>query len=178
MLGSRARMGRVEETVFSFNVGTLGGGGAGGGAEKIIQNPFPAKHRRGSRGVRSHREHAPLPQQAPALAGRIEHHFAEARAVDIGDAIMLREPLVEPGVIGFQKLQHAVIFAQHFIEEQLGFLAKRLAEVVVESGNSRPSGVIDSRLRRWSHCSAKLVTSERDRASASIRRDSRAITSG
>ena len=41
-----------------------------------------------------------------------------------------------------------------------------------------PSGVIDSRLRRCSHWSAKLVTSDRARGSASIRRACCESTSG
>ena len=40
------------------------------------------------------------------------------------------------------------------------------------------SGVIESRLRRCSHCAAKLVTSARDRSSASIRRTCRSSTAG
>ena len=40
------------------------------------------------------------------------------------------------------------------------------------------SGVIDARLRRCSHCEAKLVTSARDRSSAIIRRTCRSSTAG
>src|SRR3954453_20029731 len=47
-----------------------------------------------------------------------------------------------------------------------------------KSGNSRPSGVIESRLRRCSHWAAKLVASDCDFGSASIRRAFFARTPG
>src|SRR5262245_23930152 len=47
---------------------------------------------------------------------------------------MLREPLVEKRVVGTQQIAHASVLAQNAVDEELGLLAKRLTEVVVEVG--------------------------------------------
>ena len=55
-------------------------------------------------------------------------------AVDVRDAVVLREPFVDEGVVGAQQVEHAPILAQNAVEEELGFLAERLPQVVVEGG--------------------------------------------
>ena len=45
---------------------------------------------------------------------------------------MLRQPLVEKGVVRPQQIEHASIFAHDAVDEELGLQAKRLTEVVVE----------------------------------------------
>ena len=59
---------------------------------------------------------------------------AEAAAVDVRDAVVLREPLVEERVVRLQQVEHAAVLAQDALEEQLRLLAERLPQVVVEVG--------------------------------------------
>ena len=69
-------------------------------------------------------------QAEPVRIGEL--HLAEARAVDAGDAVVPRQPLVDERVVGAQQLQRAAVLAQDVREEQLGFAAEGLADVVVE----------------------------------------------
>ena len=55
-------------------------------------------------------------------------------AVDVRDAVVAGEPLVDERVVGRQQIDDAAILAQLAFEEQLGLALKRLAEVVVEIG--------------------------------------------
>ena len=53
-------------------------------------------------------------------------------AVDVRDAVVLGEPLVDERVIRRQQIEHAAIFVDDAVEEQLDFALERLAQVVVE----------------------------------------------
>ena len=57
---------------------------------------------------------------------------AEVTAVDVRNAVVLRQPFVDERVVGAQQIQHAAILAEDAVEEQLGFLPERLTEIVVE----------------------------------------------
>ena len=85
---------------------------------------------------------------------------------------MLRQALVEKGVVRPDQIEHAAILAHHAVDEELGLLPKRLTEVVVEVRDTGArSGRPTSRLRSRSHCPAKLVARLNERGSASILRD-------
>jgi len=75
-----------------------------------------------------------------AAVGINELHPPELRAVDAREAVVPGEPLVDEGVVRAQKLQSAAVFAQNISEEQLGLLAKSLADVVVEIGEHQQVG--------------------------------------
>ncbi len=59
---------------------------------------------------------------------------AELRPPDARDAVVPRQSLVEKRVVGRQQLDHAAILANLVLDEQLGFLPQRVAEVLVELG--------------------------------------------
>ena len=67
-------------------------------SEERFENPLAALHDRGPVGVRGHRQDAALSQEA-AAARIVEGHLAELGAVDVRDAVVLGEPLVEERVI-------------------------------------------------------------------------------
>ena len=140
-------------------------------AEEIVEDIHATNDRRRPRGVRRDREHAAVPQQATAPALGCERHAAEAAAVDVGNAVVLRETLVEKGVVRPDQIEHAAILAQHAVEKELGFLPERLAQVVIEVRDTDAcSALTASRLRSRSHCPAKLVARLNERRSASILR--------
>ena len=110
-------------------------------AQQVLENPLAALHHRGPVGVRRHRQDAALPQQ-PAAVGIGQRHPAELRAVDIRDAVVLGQALIEEGVVGVQQFQHAAVFAQDALEEQLGLLPERLAQALVEFGEDVGIGLL------------------------------------
>ncbi len=101
-------------------------------AQKIPEDPLAAKHRRGPGGVGRDHQNARLAEQAAAPAVVIERHATEAAAVDVRDAVMLREPFVDERVVGAQEIERASILAQDALEKELGLLPEGLPEIVVE----------------------------------------------
>ena len=170
---------RLPSTVLSFSAGTSGSGGGGGTPSRLSSTHLPRMHRRGPRRVRRHRQDAALAQQPAALAVLVERDAAEAAAVDVRNAVVLRQPLVDERVVGAQQIEHAAILAQDAVEEELRLLPERLPQVVVEV-REQPhvrrdrrrgcAGAATAR-RSWS-------TSARDASSASIRRTCRSSTAG
>ena len=73
-------------------------------SHNVLEDPFAAQHRRGPRRVRRDSEDAALPQQPGALPIAGESDAAELAAVHVRDAVVLRQPLVEEGVIGGQQI--------------------------------------------------------------------------
>src|SRR5579871_920777 len=63
-------------------------------AEHVFEDPLAAKHWRGPRGVGSHRQNAPLPQQAAALALAAQIDAAKTTVIDMRKAIVPGEALV------------------------------------------------------------------------------------
>ena len=128
------------------------------GAQQSLQNPLAALHHRSPIGVRGHRENAALPQQSAAV--RVgESHAAELRAVNIGDAVMLRQPLVEKSVVGIQQVHHAAVLAQHAGKNRSVSSRNDRRRASSNSGKTSGSGRARARLRRYSHWPAKLSTS-------------------
>ena len=104
--------------------------------QQIRDDVLPAQHGRGARGDRGHRQDAAVAQQAAPI--RIRHrHAPEARAVDPADAVVPRQPLVDERVVGIQQIERAAVLAHDAREQQLGFAAQRLADVVVEVGEQQ-----------------------------------------
>ena len=148
-------------------------------AEDVLEDPFAAAHRRGARGVRRHRQNAALPEQAAALAVLRQRDAPEPIAVDVRNAVVPGEPLVEERVVGVEQVEHAAVFLDDALEEQLGLAAERLPQVVVEVGK-QPQ--VRARRRRDSAGtatgSAKFVVSASARGSASMRRTCCSSTAG
>ena len=66
------------------------------------------------------------------MAAGFQANPPKAAAVHVGDSVVLREPFVEERVVGLQKAQDTAIFANDAFEKAFCFLAKGLAQVVVE----------------------------------------------
>ena len=73
-----------------------------------------------------------------------QRHAAELRTVDVGNAVVLRQPLVDERVVGGQQVEDAAILLDDAGEEQLDLALERAAQVVVEVGEE-----VDDRLG-WS----------------------------
>ena len=100
--------------------------------KKVLEDPLAPNHRRGARGVGRNGQNASLAQQAAALPVGAERDAAKAIAVDMGDAVMLGEALVEEGVVRLEQIEHAPVLAKHALDEKLRFLPEGLAQIVVE----------------------------------------------
>ena len=72
-----------------------------------------------------------MPEQSAAFVLR-HRHAAEMRAVDVGNAVVPGQPLVDERVVGGQQLEHRPILAHDAVEEHLGLAPERLPQVVVE----------------------------------------------
>ena len=72
-----------------------------------------------------------MPEQAaPILVAH--RHAPELGAVNARDAVVLGEPLIDEGVVRIQQLADALVFAQHALDQELGLLPQRVAQIVVE----------------------------------------------
>src|SRR5206468_9172508 len=74
--------------------------------EEVIQNPFASQHGRRARGVRGNREDAGLREDSAALIAG-EGHAAELGAGDAGNAVMLRQTLIEESKFAVYEIQNA-----------------------------------------------------------------------
>ena len=102
-------------------------------AEDVVEDPLAAHDRRRPLGVRRDRQNAALPEQPfPRLVG--DRHAAEVAAVDVGDPVVPRQPLVDERVVRPQQVEHVPVLAHDAVEEQLGLALERLPQVVVEVG--------------------------------------------
>ena len=73
-------------------------------------------------------------QAAPRLVG--QRHAAEVIAVDVGDAVVARQPFVDERVVGGQQFEQAAILPHDAADEQLRFAAERAPQIVVELGKA------------------------------------------
>ena len=103
-------------------------------AEDVFEDPLAADHGRGAGRVRGHRQDAPLAEQAAPHAVVAELDAAEVAAVDVRDAVVLGQALVQERVVRLQQVEHAAVLAQDALEQQLRLLAEGLPQVVVEVG--------------------------------------------
>ena len=100
--------------------------------EQVLENPLAAQHRRSAGAIRGQRQDAPLPQQAAARLF-LQLDTTEVAAVDMRNAVVLRQPLVHERVTGRQQIEHAAVVAQDAVDEQLRLAAKGLSQVLVET---------------------------------------------
>ena len=126
------------------------------------------------------RQKAALPEQtAPVVQLRPERHAAEVRSVNIGDAVVPGEPLVDERVVGGQQIDDVAILPHDAFEEQLRLAPEPLPQLVVPVGiehavrATSPAGSAGRATARRS-CS----TSASDRGSASMRRTCCSSTPG
>ena len=122
----------LPTTVLSFSAGTSGGGGGGGVPSRFSRIHLP----RITGDVRVAYDVTvrmlPCRSSPPRALSSSSVDAAEAAAVDVRNAVVLREPLVEERVVGLQQVEHAAVLAQDALEEQLRLLPERLPQVVVE----------------------------------------------
>ena len=115
-----------------FSAGTFGGGGGGGTPIRASMTHLPRMHGRGAVRLRGQRQDAPLPSSPRRSSNCRELHAPEVAALDVRDPVVLRQPLVDEGVVGIEQIQDAAVLAQDAVEEQLRLLDEGLAQVVVE----------------------------------------------
>ncbi len=89
-------------------------------AEQVLQDPLAAMHRRRAIRVRRDQQQAALPEQTATGIAR-NRHAPEVRAVDVRDAVVLRQPLVHERVVRIEQIQHRSVLAQDALEEHLRF---------------------------------------------------------
>ena len=80
-------------------------------AEQVLENPLAAHDRRRAVGIRRHRQDAALAEQPAARAVRPKRHAPEVAALDVRDAVVPREPLVDERVVGAQQVERAAVLA-------------------------------------------------------------------
>ena len=158
--------------VLSSSGGTFGGG-SGGGVPRMFSSTHTPRLTGDVLNSRpGDRQNASLAQQPSTVVQfRSERHAPELGAVNIGNAIMLGEPVIEKRVVCGQE-----------DPGRCGPRASRFQTAVPShAGNSsavrRPSwdrtfrtGALAGKFRRYSNWAAKFFTSASDRGSASMRR--------
>jgi len=63
-----------------------------------------------------------------------QSHATELVPINVGNTVVFGETLVDEGVVGPQKVDHATIFMDDVADEQICLFQQCLAEVVVEIG--------------------------------------------
>ncbi len=102
--------------------------------EQVLENPLAADDRRRPIGIRRHRQNASLSEQTAPLAVRRERHAPEVLALDVRNAVVRGQALVDERVVGAQQIERAAILAHDALEEELRLATERLPEGVVEIG--------------------------------------------
>ena len=120
----------------------------------------------------------PVPSR-PRRASSVHRHAAEVAAVDVGNAVVPRQPLVDERVVGRQQIEHAAVLAhdarRRTARSRAGSAWRRLSS---KSGNSSSSA------RRAAGCAATATarrscsTSASACGSASMRRTCCSSTAG
>ncbi len=95
--------------------GTPFGGGGGATPIRFPRIHLPRIHRRGAVGIRRNGQNTALPQQAAAMRILVQVHAAEACAVDVGNSVVLGQPLVEVGVLRAQQVEHAAVLPEDVV---------------------------------------------------------------
>jgi hypothetical protein len=102
-------------------------------AEDVFEQPLAAQDRRGAVGIGRDGQEAGMAEQ-PAALRVAERDAAEPAAGHVWHAIVARQPLVQERVVRGQELADRAIVANLTLEEELGLLAERLAQRLVEFG--------------------------------------------
>src|SRR5690606_25512088 len=88
-----------------------------GSAEQILENPLAALHDGRTVGVGGDGQDAALAQQAAARRTGRQGNLAELRSVDVGDAVVLGETLVEIRVVRVEHFEDVAVFAEDARQE-------------------------------------------------------------
>ena len=157
--------------------GTFGGGAGGGVPSRFSRTHLP----RSTGDVRSAYDVTirmlPLPSR-PRRASSVERDAAEMAAVDVRDAVVLREPLVHERVVGGQQVEHAAVFPDDALEEQLGLAAERLPQVVVEVRKLLRVRRLVAQVAQLQPLAREVAHQRVGRGSASMRRTCCSSTAG
>ena len=176
---SRSRTERVDDDRIVLQRGHVGGGRRWRCAENVLQDPLAANHGRGAGRVGGHGQNAPLAEQPAPHAVRRRARRAgtgcHRRAGFRNAGRAVRSGTCSPTSADRARCDPRAGRSRRRARSPRRNACRRLSS---KSGNKRRSGVIDSRLRRCSHWSAKLLTRVRERGSASIRRTCCSSTSG
>ena len=123
---------------------------------------------------------APLPSRPLRdFHVRAERDAPELAAVDVRDAVVLGQPLVDERVVGRQQVDDAAILADDAVEQQLDFAAHRLAQRIVEVRDRAAAAATSRRGRAGSATGpAKLTASASAFGSFSMRRTCCSSTAG
>ena len=92
-------------------------------SQDVFENPFAAQNGRRPVRIGRHRQNAALAEQS--APGRVLYRDApEVAAVDVRDAVVLREPVIDEGVVRRQQIDHVVVLAHDAVEEHFGLFAE------------------------------------------------------
>ena len=72
--------------------------------------------------------------QQPTTQPTVERDAAKVITVDIWNAVVTGQPLIQECVVGRQQFHHIAIVTQLTLDEKFGLAQERLAQVVVELG--------------------------------------------
>ena len=128
---------RASTAIFAARLALLSGGTFGGGGGGGVPRRFSRIHLPRSTGdVRFAYDVTvrmlPWPSSPPRTLSSASVDAPEVAAVDVRNAVVLREPLVDERVVRAQQIEHAAVLVHDALEEQLRFAAERLPQVVVE----------------------------------------------
>ena len=81
------------------------------------------------------RQKASLPQQSSTVVQfRSERHATELRPVNIGNAVMFGEPLIEESIVRGQQINDVAVLTHDAFKEHFRFTAETLPQLVVPVG--------------------------------------------
>ena len=100
---------------------------------------------------------------SPRRSSSVDIDAPELAAVDVRNAVVAGQTLIDKGVIGGQQIHHAAVFAHDAGKKSLVSSLMAWRRLSSKSGNASRLGAEFFRLRRKSHCSAKLSTRASDR---------------
>src|SRR5205814_7324568 len=101
-------------------------------AENILQDPFPADHRRSPVRTRGIRQNRALSEQPATRAVGGKQSPPESFGVHARNPVVPGQTLVEERIVGVQQVEHAAILADDTVEEQLRLALEGLTQIVVE----------------------------------------------
>src|SRR5262249_20620444 len=104
----------------------------GRNSENVFENPSAARDRRRSSPDRTDGQETALSEDSAAWAVRFQGNAPKVAAVDIRNAVMLREAIVDKCVIGIEKIHDSAIFPDDAINEHLGFTLEGLPQIFIE----------------------------------------------
>src|SRR5690606_28632978 len=100
--------------------------------EKILEDPLPAYHRRGTVRVGRDGQDAAVAEQPSSRIVFRQLDAAEVRAFDTLDTVVPRDPIVQERVVGIEQLESAPILSNDTAEEQLRLPPQALTQRIVE----------------------------------------------